>query len=729
MFNSFHSEGNKSENREYKMRPETSANSSSQQRSLFRSSNEDRKKRDEATLRQMDEVTSKYLEKMEMDSHFFFGDRSGVDGRVNNLEANPSSAIVVPRFEPSEIVLETTIGMGEFGVVLKVGTVLLNNTSILNKQDNPEINESTESHHPDPVSFSSPLLWLSSEQNHIDHVETDRILRQELAKACQRSNGRASTAITPTASSSGGTYCDSLSLSQAATSLELSPMSSRDIPNNILLVIKQVRKDLYPKKRIEATKDLAREAKLLARLQQLYFFQGQHTAHRNNHPNIISLRGIVSNPGTPNFGIILDRLHLTLTELSSSWKKSEESILMNLATANSRKRKGASSFLSMARVFPNQVMETVIGVSQKVEGILKGQNQSHRESAGSGTEASEEFRSAAAAATGKRASPEALLLLGERILALWDVSEGMTHLHHHKILYRDLKTENVGRTVRSKVEGDNGRSPLLQNFDHRNQQRMQIFDFGLAKECKPSIRVSRYDIGRDGNYTDAQDAESFYDNYKMTGMTGTMRIMAPEVIKCLAYGLPADVYSFGICMWEVFTGTKCNFLSAAEICDTKNTVRPTLPVTFDTATEKGSVGMPKKLQRLMQACWHEDPGKRPSFCEISKILCSSLAEVHRKSPGPQDLQQQLPHQEPRRSLSSSFLSKGINGGKSLISPLRSCVNGNGAAGIFSKIQKQQKQQHRYPTMNGALETTDTVSDQTEFWSRLEAIRASGLFDD
>jgi serine/threonine protein kinase len=324
----------------------------------------------------------------------------------------------------------------------------------------------------------------------------------------------------------------------------------------------------------------------------------------------------------------------------------------------------------------------------------------------------------------KRASPEALLLLGERILALWDVSEGMAHLHHHKILYRDLKTENVGRTVRSKVKDDNGASPMFQNFDHRDQQRMQIFDFGLAKECKPTDRVSQYPIGRDSHCTDSADADSFYDTYKTTGMTGTMRIMAPEVIKCLAYGLPVDVYSFGICMWEIFTGTKCNFLSAAEICDTKHTVRPKLPEAFDT-TENGSVGMPKMLQRLMQACWHENPGKRPSFCEISKILRSSLAELYRQSLGLREQQRQPPQQELQRNRTSPFLSKGINEG----------CNENGAGGLWKNINKpqkqkqQQQQQEWHTTLDGGLKTADLLSDQAGFWYRLEAIRASGLLDD
>ena len=97
---------------------------------------------------------------------------------------------------------------------------------------------------------------------------------------------------------------------------------------------------------------------------------------------------------------------------------------------------------------------------------------------------------------------------------------------HIRILFRDLKTENLA-------------------FDHRNA--LQLFDFGLAKECKP---------------VDLIDAP---DGYKITGLTGTLRVMAPEVIQCLPYGLSADVYSFGILLWEVFS-CETAWLRLLKIC-------------------------------------------------------------------------------------------------------------------------------------------------------------------
>ena len=63
---------------------------------------------------------------------------------------------------------------------------------------------------------------------------------------------------------------------------------------------------------------------------------------------------------------------------------------------------------------------------------------------------------------------------------------------------------------------------------------VKLFDFGLCATIK------------------AQREKT--EQYKLTGNTGTLRYMAPEVVMGRSYNQSVDVYSFSILIWQIVTG-------------------------------------------------------------------------------------------------------------------------------------------------------------------------------
>ncbi|KAM3137799.1 hypothetical protein pb186bvf_010042 [Paramecium bursaria] len=100
-------------------------------------------------------------------------------------------------------------------------------------------------------------------------------------------------------------------------------------------------------------------------------------------------------------------------------------------------------------------------------------------------------------------------------------------------------------------------------------------------------------------------------NY-MTSKIGTYQWMAPEVIAGQVYTEKADVFSFGIILWEISAREPPyrNITGLQVSLDVlNNDFRPTIPKKT-----------PEVFARLTKRCWDRDPEKRPSFKEIIKEL-------------------------------------------------------------------------------------------------------------
>ncbi|XP_076951105.1 serine/threonine-protein kinase 52-like [Bidens hawaiensis] len=147
-----------------------------------------------------------------------------------------------------------------------------------------------------------------------------------------------------------------------------------------------------------------------------------------------------------------------------------------------------------------------------------------------------------------------------------DLARGLSYLHSQKIVHRDVKTENMLR--------DKSRT-------------IKIADFGVAR-----VEAS--------NPND------------MTGETGTLGYMAPEVLNGNPYNRKCDVYSFGICLWEIYC---CDMpypdLSFSEVTSAviRQYLRPEIPRCC-----------PSSLANVMKRCWDANPDKRPEMDEVVTML-------------------------------------------------------------------------------------------------------------
>lgn len=186
------------------------------------------------------------------------------------------------------------------------------------------------------------------------------------------------------------------------------------------------------------------------------------------------------------------------------------------------------------------------------------------------------------AALHKRGSdPAYTALTGEwKHSVVHDVALGVDYLHAQGWMHRDIKPQNILL---------DGARPL---------PHAKVADFGLATKLgatQPSARV------------------------------GTYRYMAPEV-HFLRYTHTADVYSFGVLLWEVlYVEQPWNRMSDEEVivAVTAHHQRP------HSGSACGTLAAPPgpnadrflaKMHSLMRECWHQSPSARPGMSRVAKML-------------------------------------------------------------------------------------------------------------
>lgn len=176
------------------------------------------------------------------------------------------------------------------------------------------------------------------------------------------------------------------------------------------------------------------------------------------------------------------------------------------------------------------------------------------------------------------------------------IAEGLLLAHQKGVVHRDLKAENV-------MIGAGGHAKIL--------------DFGLAKRVAP--------LGTEGH-----DLSTLDDSLTGQGvLMGTVRCMSPEQARGYPVDHRSDLFSFGVMLYELFTG-RTPFRADTHV-DTLTRVITHFPPTLGSLRPDAPITLSTLVERLMAKA----PEQRPERTEeVVSIFQGLERHVLAREPGP-----------------------------------------------------------------------------------------------
>lgn len=180
--------------------------------------------------------------------------------------------------------------------------------------------------------------------------------------------------------------------------------------------------------------------------------------------------------------------------------------------------------------------------------------------------------------------------MGIILQTMLGVARGMECLHANNCLHGDLKASNVLLSVTEPSVGDGSEASVGEV-----EIVPKVSDFGLSRVMLEGA------------------------THHSTHTMGTITHQAPELMKSGRLSKAADVFSFGVMMWEVFAaahpwkGMTMGEVMSAVMIEGKRLV--------------WGPGVPKYYASLAEQCWQADADARPSFVQLVVAL-EGLLQQH-----------------------------------------------------------------------------------------------------